>query len=84
MPNWEVAYILNTRKRNATNTRQNKTNTAKKEMVILLSQLHLNDVMSLPTLCFMSPVLLRLCVCVQCVGGVQSNMCYDRNLTCDG
>ena len=52
-----------------------------KQMVILtlltLSQLQLNDTISLPHSVFISPILLRLSACVECVGSVQSNVCCD-------
>ena len=39
-----------------------------------------------PTLSFLSHIFLRLNAwhCVQCVGCLQGNMCYDKNLACDG
>ena len=43
--------------------------------LLWLSQLQLNDIMSLLHHVFMSPILLRLNACVQCL---QSNMCCDR------
>ena len=38
----------------------------------------------IPALSFISHALLRLNACVQCIGCLKSNMCYDRNLACDG
>ena len=58
---------------------------SKKEMdIFILTYLSCsNDVMSLLSCVIVSPILLRLNACVQCVGCFQSTMCYDRSLTCD-
>ena len=42
--------------------------------LLWLSQLQLNDIMSLLHCVFMSPILLRVKACVECVGCLQSNM----------
>ena len=50
--------------------------------LLRLSQLQLNDTISLPHCVFLSPILLRLNACVECVKSLQSSVRCDKNLTC--
>ena len=46
--------------------------------MVKLSQLQLNDTLSLPHSVFISPILLRLNACVECVYSLQNNVCCEH------